>query len=255
MASNGLPWFRLYSEILDDKKIKRICRVTPCSKAEVIGVWVCILSLANDSCKRGSLMMSDKVAYDLDDIEEITGVQQSKLEELMNLFIDLDMLTDTENGYEITNWNGRQFKSDDGTKRVQEYRNKKSETLQNNNCNNDETLQKRYSNGVDTDTDTDTELTTTTADAFRVYEQEIGVITASIADRLKVDIQDYSEDWVIDAMKVASAKQARNLPYVEAILKRWKVEGKDAGKRKPRAEPAGTSGNDAILEEIRNGKF
>jgi hypothetical protein len=61
---------------------------------------------------------------------------------------------------------------------------------------------------------------------------------------------------VIDALKVASAKQARNLPYVEAILKRWKTEGKDAGKRKtPERAPAGTSGNDAILEEVMNGKF
>ena len=247
MAQNGLPWFRLYSEILDDKKIKRICRVTPCSKAEVIGVWVCILSLANDSCKRGSLMMSEKVAYDLDDIEEITGVHQSKLAELMNLFVDLDMLTEGGNGYEVTNWNGRQFKSDNSTERVREHRNKK-----------DETLHGCYSNGTDTDTDTDTELTTTTAPAqnvFTVYQNEIGNITPFIAEKLKADIDDFTESWVIDAIKVASAKQARNLPYVEAILKRWKTEGKDAGKRKTRAEPAGTSGNDAILEEVMNGKF
>lgn len=90
---------------------------------------------------------------------------------------------------------------------------------------------------------------------FTVYQNEIGNITPFIAEKLKADIDDFTEGWVIDALKVASAKQARNLPYVEAILKRWKTEGKDAGKRKTRAEPAGTSGNDAILEEVMNGKF
>jgi len=195
-------------------------------------------------------MMSEKVAYDLDDIEEITGVHQSKLAELMNLFVDLDMLTEGGNGYEVTNWNGRQFKSDNSSERVREHRNKK-----------DETLHGCYSNVIDTDTDTDTdtELTTTTAQSqnvFTVYQNEIGVITSHIAEKLKADIDDFTESWVIDAIKVASAKQARNLPYVEAILKRWKTEGKDAGKRKtPERAPAGTSGNDAILEEVMNGKF
>ena len=113
---------------------------------------------------------------------------------------------------------------------------------------------------LDTDTESDTELTTTTANAFKVYQAEIGVITSHIADKLKSYIEDYSEPWLIEAMKVASVKQARNLPYVEAILKRWKTDGKDAGKKPPREyhgkpDQSSSDGNEKILEEIRNGKF
>jgi len=104
---------------------------------------------------------------------------------------------------------------------------------------------------------TESQLTTTTAERnlFDVYEQEIGTLTAFIAEDLKDLSATYTDGWIIDAIRVASRANARNLGYVTAILKRWKTEGKDAGKRKTRAEPAGTSGNDAILEEVINGKF
>ena len=43
------PWFRFYSETLRDRKLERIARVTGQPRALIIGVWVTILSLANDS--------------------------------------------------------------------------------------------------------------------------------------------------------------------------------------------------------------
>jgi len=247
MAGNGLPWFRVYSEILDDKKIKRIVRSTEFSKAMVIGTWICLLALASESNERGRLTISEDMPYKLEDLADETGLEMVILQQLLKEFVKMGMIVTggIDQAYEINNWNKRQFKSDGSSERVREHRAKQNETLHG--C---------YSNG--TDTDTDTELTTTTAPAqnvFTVYQNEIGVITSHIAEKLKADIDDFTESWVIDAIKVASAKQARNLPYVEAILKRWKTEGKDAGKRKTRAEPAGTTGNDAILEEVMNGKF
>lgn len=77
-------------------------------------------------------------------------------------------------------------------------------------------------------------LNTTAADnCFKVYEQEIGMLTSFISERLKADIDDYTEGWVVDAIKVASESNVRNLKYVEAILARWKRQGKDKKKYKP----------------------
>jgi DnaD/phage-associated family protein len=79
----------------------------------------------------------------------------------------------------------------------------------------------------------------TAPNVFAVYESEIGFITSHISEMLKSDIDDYSEAWVIDAIKLASENNARTMAYIEAILKRWKVEGKDSGKKQTQYKKKG----------------
>lgn len=63
-----------------------------------------------------------------------------------------------------------------------------------------------------------------------VYESEIGVLTATIADELKLAVSEYPDGWIIDALKEASRQNKRNWSYARAILKRWKAEGRENGK-------------------------
>ena len=60
---------------------------------------------------------------------------------------------------------------------------------------------------------------------FRLYEENIGPLTPILADALKDAEQMYPEEWVVEALRIAVLKNKRNWKYVEAILKRWKVEG------------------------------
>ena len=146
MASK-MPWFRLYSEILDDKKIKRICRATSHNKATVIGVWVTLLALANESDNRGSLQISEGIPYELDDIAYETDIPDDQIDVLMKLFEKYDMIHfDNKDGWTIQNWDGRQFKSDNVSERVAKHRAKKSKDNM-----------KRYSNVIDSDTESDTD--------------------------------------------------------------------------------------------------
>jgi hypothetical protein len=141
-----MPWFRVYSEIMDDKKLRRIYRATEFSKVEVIGVWICLLSLANECEDRGSLLISKDIPYELIDLSAETGMPEDELGTLLELFEKYNMLQKGDGGWEIKNWDGRQFKSDDVSIRVQKHREKKrkqSDTV------------KRYGNVIDTDTDTD----------------------------------------------------------------------------------------------------
>lgn len=68
---------------------------------------------------------------------------------------------------------------------------------------------------------------TTRGDIFKVYEQEIGILTPMIAD----SINDYLDEprcpnqWIIDAIREAAHNQKRNWKYIEAILKRWMNDG------------------------------
>lgn len=146
-----LPWFRLYSEILDDRKIKRICRTTTLSKAMVLGTWVILLAIASESANRGRLEITKGTPLNLQDLAEETGLDETTLKAILDLMNDLEMIQETSGTYEITNWESRQFLSDSSTERVRKHRERTKQE--------DETLQKRYRNesGTPPDTDTDTE--------------------------------------------------------------------------------------------------
>jgi len=73
--------------------------------------------------------------------------------------------------------------------------------------------------------------TTTTQNTFSYYESNIGALTPFIADAIQQDIDDYSETWVIEAIREAVKSEARNMKYIEAILKRWKRDGFKAQKK------------------------
>lgn len=64
-----------------------------------------------------------------------------------------------------------------------------------------------------------------TANLYTVYEQNISPLTPMIADALKADEADYGAEWVEAAILEATKNNARNLKYIEAILRRWQQEG------------------------------
>ena len=65
---------------------------------------------------------------------------------------------------------------------------------------------------------------------FKLYEENIGPLTPMIADKLKDAEETYSEEWVAEALEIAVKNNVRNWKYVEAILKRWREQGKYEGK-------------------------
>lgn len=60
---------------------------------------------------------------------------------------------------------------------------------------------------------------------FKLYEENIGPLTPLLADALQDAERMYPLEWIAEAITLAVAKNKRNWKYVEAILKRWKVEG------------------------------
>lgn len=68
------------------------------------------------------------------------------------------------------------------------------------------------------------------AQVCKVYESEIGMLTAHVSERLGDFMEEYSAGWVIDSMKIARENGAPRLKYFEAILQRWGTHGRDAPK-------------------------
>jgi DnaD/phage-associated family protein len=61
---------------------------------------------------------------------------------------------------------------------------------------------------------------------FRLYEENIGPLTPLIADALKDAEAAYSPEWIADAIDLAVKHNKRSWKYSEAILRRWKEEGR-----------------------------
>lgn len=65
---------------------------------------------------------------------------------------------------------------------------------------------------------------------FKLYEENIGPLTPLVADMLHEAERNYQSDWFEEAFGIAVSRNIRNWKYVEAILARWKENGKDERK-------------------------
>jgi hypothetical protein len=131
------PWFRLYSDVLHDKKITRTSVQVKQPKAVVLGLWVTILSLANDSPERGKLLISDGIPLTIDEILYEAGLNGEGLP-IIEEFVKANMLSIEGETVIVIHWEDRQFASDHSRERVKQYRERKKAVT--------ETVKKRYSN-------------------------------------------------------------------------------------------------------------
>lgn len=232
MAEKPLPWFRAYPEAAFDPKFEIIARQLEIENLFVFGAWWKILCIAGNSPIRGSLYVTFQKRFSNGDVAALLGISDDLCNTLLEAFKDLDMIYQDENGaWRITNWEKRQFDSDNSTERVKKFR----EKAKTNECNGDETLHDRFRNGdetpPDTDTDPDTEysggggLRENSPEIFATYEKEIGPITPFIADELKAAEKEFPKEWIISAFQESARQNARSMKYVLAILRRWQVDG------------------------------
>ncbi len=61
---------------------------------------------------------------------------------------------------------------------------------------------------------------------YTLYEQNIGQITPMVADLLRAAEDDYSYEWIVEAIALAVENNARRWSYISAILDRWKTNGR-----------------------------
>ncbi|MBI2936168.1 MAG: DnaD domain protein [Chloroflexi bacterium] len=73
---------------------------------------------------------------------------------------------------------------------------------------------------------------------FHFYEQHVGVVTPLLADALKEAEALYPASWIEEAFSEAALNNKRSWRYVEAILRRWKEEGREDGEAGRRSQKA-----------------
>ncbi len=65
---------------------------------------------------------------------------------------------------------------------------------------------------------------------FKLYEENIGLLTPIMTDELQEAEKTYPASWIQEAFEEAVALNKRNWRYISRILERWAQEGKDRGK-------------------------
>lgn len=86
---------------------------------------------------------------------------------------------------------------------------------------------------------------------FRLYEENIGPLTPLIADKLSDAEETYSEAWVAEAIEIAVINNVRKLPYVEAILKDWKENGRAKEQDRRDNKESSKQSLDRKIEQLR----
>jgi DnaD/phage-associated family protein len=73
---------------------------------------------------------------------------------------------------------------------------------------------------------------------FQLYEDNIGPLTPLIADALKDAASEYAATWIEAAFREAVQNNARSWRYIQAVLERWRKEGRH-GAAQPDTETDG----------------
>lgn len=82
---------------------------------------------------------------------------------------------------------------------------------------------------------------------YRLYEQNIGMLTPLLAESLKEAEDHYPEEWIEDAVRIAVVNNARSWRYIQAILEEWETKGRN--EREDRRDP------EASRRKYTGGKF
>lgn len=125
-------WFRCYTEIKRDRKLRRL----PISYR---WIWVVVLAMAKESPVQGKLLISENIPATIEDIADEAAADIEETEQAIQKFIEQDMMHEENGVLVLTNWDKRQFVSDSSTERVRKHRERKRETFQERYINSDVT--------------------------------------------------------------------------------------------------------------------
>ena len=63
------------------------------------------------------------------------------------------------------------------------------------------------------------------ADAFRAYEENIGVLSPMIRESITSALQDFTDEQISEAIKISVENESRSWSFVAGVLRRWARDG------------------------------
>ena len=74
------------------------------------------------------------------------------------------------------------------------------------------------------------------ANAFRAYEDNIGMLSPMIRESILSSLEDFTDDEITRAIRIAVENESRSWSYVSAILRRWRNKGVPSEQRSEQLE-------------------
>ena len=267
----GRPWIKLSTATFDDEKI-RIIETLPDGKT-ILVIWLKLLCLAGKTDNDGVFRLTKNIPYNEDLLANVLRENVATVRLALKTFIDMEMMEKIEGAYALSNWT--KYQSETGAieaakakkhERQKRWREKqKSLLLQG-------TSGKRDVSETSTGPSVDAEETPLelgeekekekekekdkdyyyngkpSSSPFHFFDSNFHPVATSYEKELIEDmVNDYGEQWTLDAMKEAVKQGVRKLKYVDGILKSWKARGGPSSRRKPEKGKALT---DAEKEDL-----
>lgn len=253
--SGEMKWFRLYSEIIHDPKVRRL------KDAAKFGVLVGLLALASECKIRGWVCIEEDMPYELDELAEILMATPEKISETISDLQKLRIIQVDDDGIiKFPNWDKRQYdkpsdRPDAVRERVKRHREKKK-NVSPAECNADVTPLKRECNAIDTDTELDKDIdldnksyvSNNTSllsieggyggkqpsgdvveiaehiDVLNLFEHEFGRTLSHVEKQSIIELaKKYDHEIIKKAVTEAVIKQKLTISYVRGILKDWEI--------------------------------
>lgn len=121
----GMPWCRLYSEVVDDDKLTYLADCTGERRVVIMGVWTGLLALANRSPERGVLLLAEGIPYTISMLARKLDIEEDTLDKILNGMCALGLLEGTP--LQIAAFHKRNFSSDNSTERSRQWRERQKE--------------------------------------------------------------------------------------------------------------------------------
>lgn len=117
MPPRKQPWFRLYVEMIWDRKVRRL-------KVAHRWLWVVLLACAKSSPTPGVLLLTDNTPMTEDDIADAAAMKPGDVSAGIGVLATLGLIDVDRNvdAWCIPRWNERQFESDTSTDRTEKHR-------------------------------------------------------------------------------------------------------------------------------------
>lgn len=148
------PWFRVYSnDLLSDRKLSRVSRVTKQPPVVIRGVWLTLMAMANDSPERGKLLIAEDLPVTDGEIADDLGLDDDVLEAILVEFERLNMIERGE-CLALVHFLDRNPNSDSSTERVKRHRARKRRE----DGNVTGTLQEQPGNVIESESESEEEL-------------------------------------------------------------------------------------------------
>jgi predicted phage replisome organizer len=230
----NIKWIKINVDMFDDEKIK-IIQSMPEGDALLL-VWIKLILLAGKTNEGGYIYINENMPYTEDMLSVVMNKPTNVIKLALATFHTLGMIENDEKGIYLINFEKHQSLDkleqirEQTRLRVARHRAKIKES-------NNVTLHVTQSNAIEEEIDKEEEKEKDIDDVLRIYEENFGTLSPTTTETLIKLEEDYTSQYVREALKRSILANKKSLAYVKGILKQWKEKNWDEvlneGNKKP----------------------